>query len=79
VLVTAFGNDPDGNPGTLLRVWEQAGNAGELLVTLPKGMNASKASPVTLRGVKTGNPIPINNGRFTLNLGAYAPASYVIE
>jgi hypothetical protein len=79
VLVTAFGNDPDGNPGTLLRVWEQAGNAGELLVTLPKGMNASKATPVTLRGVKTGDPITINDGRFTLNLGAYAPTSYVLE
>ena len=24
VLVTAFGDDPDGNPGTLLRVWEQS-------------------------------------------------------
>jgi hypothetical protein len=79
VLVTAFGNDPDGNPGTLLRVWEQAGNGGELLVSLPKGMKASKASPANLRGVKTGEPITIKDGTFSLNLGAYAPASFVIE
>jgi alpha-mannosidase len=78
VLVTAFGIDPDGNPGTLLRVWEQAGNGGELLVTLPKGMNASKATPVNLRGEKTGESITINDGTFKLNLGAYAPASFVL-
>jgi hypothetical protein len=79
VGVTAFGNDPDGNPGTLLRVWEQAGSAGELLVTLPKGMNAAKATPVNLRGEITGAPITINDGRFKLNLGAYAPASFVLD
>ncbi|MEI7946560.1 MAG: hypothetical protein WCJ02_07680 [bacterium] len=79
VLVTAFGSDPDGNPGTLLRVWEQAGNNGDLLVSLPKGMKASKASPVNLRGVKTGEPITIKDGTFTLNLGAYAPASFVLD
>ena len=35
VLVTAFGNDADGNPGTLLRVWDQSGRSGDLAVTLP--------------------------------------------
>jgi hypothetical protein len=78
VMVTAFGADPDGNSGTLLRVWEQAGNGGEILVTLPKGMKASKATPVNLRGVKTGEPVTIKDGTFTLNLGAYAPASFVL-
>lgn len=79
VLVTAFGRDPDGNPGTLLRVWEQSGNAGELLVTLPKGISASKAMPVNLRGAKTGEPITIKEGVFSLYLAAYAPASFVLE
>ncbi len=41
VLVTAFGDDPDGNPGTLLRVWEQSGKSGELAVTLPHGLKAT--------------------------------------
>ena len=34
VLLTAFGDNPDG-AGTCLRVWEQAGASGELTVTLP--------------------------------------------
>ena len=34
VLVTALGQNPDGQ-GTLLRVWDQSGEAGELTVTLP--------------------------------------------
>ncbi len=34
VLVTAFGKNPDGR-GTLLRLWEQTGNAGTCKVTLP--------------------------------------------
>ena len=79
VMVTAFGADPDGNSGTLLRVWEQTGNAGSLLVTLPKGMKASKASPVNLRGEKTGEPITIKDGTFAVTLGAYAPASFVLD
>ena len=37
VLVTAFGADPDGNPGTLLRFWDQSGESGKVTVTLPQG------------------------------------------
>ena len=79
VTVTAFGADPDGNTGTLLRVWEQAGVSGKLMITLPKGMNTSVAVPVNLRGEKKGEPIPIKSGKFELELGAYAPASFILE
>ena len=79
VTVTAFGVDPDGNSGTLLRVWEQAGTSGKLTVTLPKGMNVSTAIPVNLRGEKKGEPIRIRSGKFELELKAYAPASFVLE
>lgn len=79
VTVTAFGADPDGNTGTLLRVWEQVGVSGKLMVTLPKGMNASLAVPVNLRGEKKGDPIHIKSGKFELELGAYAPASFILE
>lgn len=78
VLVTAFGADVDGNPGTLLRVWEQAGSTGELVVTLPRGMKASRATPVNLRGVKTGEPVKIKGSEFAFLLSAYAPASFVL-
>ena len=50
VLVTAFGQNPDG-PGTLLRVWDQTGQTGELVVTLPG--NFKTATTVNLRGKKT--------------------------
>ena len=39
VRVTALCPNPDG-PGTLLRLWEQAGQSGELTVTLPGGIAA---------------------------------------
>ena len=49
------------------------------MVTLPKGMNASLAVPVNLRGEKKGDPIHIKSGKFELELGAYAPASFILE
>jgi alpha-mannosidase len=78
VLVTAFGADPDGvHNGTLLRVWEQAGKSGELTVTLP-GKYLS-AAPVNLRGEPTGTPLAIRSGRLTLDLPAFAPASFILS
>jgi hypothetical protein len=68
VLVTAF-------TPTLIRVWEQAGTAGELIVT---GLKAGTATPLNLRGERIGNPIPINAGKFRFNLGAFAPASFAL-
>jgi hypothetical protein len=78
VLVTAFGADP-AEPGTLLRVWEQAGAAGELLVTLPAGAKFTTAMPVNLRGEKAGELKQVSNGKIALNLGAYAPASFLLQ
>jgi hypothetical protein len=80
ILVTAFGADPDGaNHGTLLRVWEQSGVSGPLTVTLPPGQKAVTATQVNLRGEKTGEPMPIQGGKLTFNLGAYAPASFILN
>jgi alpha-mannosidase len=78
VQVTAFGKNPDG-VGTILRVWELSGASGPLTVTLPKGAGFSKATPVDLRGENPGLPLVIEGGRFTLGLGAYAPATVVLE
>jgi hypothetical protein len=76
VLVTAFGQNPDG-PGTVLRVWDQSGETGPLAVTIPGGF--ATATPVDLRGEKTGAPLPIKGDRLALQLGAYAPASFKLE
>jgi hypothetical protein len=77
-MVTALGEDPDGNSGTLLRLWEQGGTSGPLTVTLPPGLHAAKAQPVNLRGEKAGEPIPITDGKVILSLPAYAPASFIL-
>jgi len=76
VLVTAFGQNPDG-PNTLLRVWNQTGEIGELVVTIPGSFQS--ATPVNLRGEKTGEPKAIKSGRLTFHLPAYAPASFTLE
>ena len=79
IMVTAFGEDPDGNAGTLLRLWEQGGTSGPLIVTLPAGLKVTTAQPVNLRGEKTGQPISLADGKLTFALPAYAPASLVLN
>jgi len=76
VAVTAFGPNPDGE-GTVLRLWEQAGNGGDCEVRLPAAVDAKTAQPVDLRGRATGQPIPVKDRAFTVALKAYAPASFV--
>ena len=78
VLVTAFGTNPDG-PGTLLRLWEYAGNSGACRVRLPSGMNAKTVQPVDLRGGSFGSPIAVADGVLEIPLHGFAPASFVIE
>ena len=79
VLVTAFGPDPDGNDGTLLRVWDQSGVNGDLVVTLPAGLKVTQALPVNLRGEKNGAPVLISAGKLNVDLKAYAPASFILH
>ena len=78
VLVTAFGANPDGE-GTLLRVWEQAGTSGKVTVDLPEAMKFKTAVPVNLRGEKIARPMSIESGKLQFDLGAYAPASFILE
>lgn len=78
VLVTAFGANPDGK-GTILRLWEQAGVSGEVTVSLPKGMKASRMTPVNLRGEVAGKTESISLDNFTVDLKAFTPASFVLE
>jgi hypothetical protein len=76
VAVTAFGPNPDG-PGTVLRVWEGGGASGEIAVTLPEKFRT--ATPVSLRGEPIGPPIAVAGGALRFGLGAYAPASFVLD
>ena len=75
-LVTAFGQNPDGE-GTILRVWEQAGQGGDLAVTIPGKF--TWAQPVNLRGESGGEPLRLTGGKITFTLNAYAPASFILK
>jgi len=77
VLVTALCANPDGNPGILLRLWEQAGEKGKLEVKLPG--NFKTAIPVNLRGEKIGDPVKIWRNKLNFELNAYAPASFILQ
>jgi hypothetical protein len=79
ILITAFGADPDGNKGTLLRVWEQAGVSGEVNIYLPNEMKVKFATPLNLRGVKTGKKLPVVQGKLKVRLKAYEPMSFLLE
>lgn len=78
ILVTAFGANPDG-PGTLLRLWEHAGNSGSCRVTLPGGVNIQSAQPVDLRGQPIGDKIKVKRNKFKVDVKAFAPVSFVLE
>lgn len=56
-----------------------AGASGPLTVTLPAGLKAATAQPANLRGEKTGQPIPITDGKLTFALPAYAPTSFILD
>jgi hypothetical protein len=78
IAVTAFGSDFDGSGGTLLRVWEQGGVAGEVIISLPEGCKALRALPVNLRGEREAKPLRIRNSQFSFYLGAFASASFIL-
>ena len=84
IEVTAFKTETitdsgTGKNATLLRVWEQAGVPGKLNVTLPQGVIYSRATPVNLRNEVTGPVIMLKNNQLTFDLGAYAPASFILD
>lgn len=77
VLVTAFGANPYGD-GTLLRLWEQAGQGGPCEVRINPAFNFTKAQPVNLRGEKAGEEVVITDGKLVVEIGAYEPVSLVL-
>jgi hypothetical protein len=78
VLVTAFGAVAEDGPW-LLRCWEQTGNPGDVVVTLPRGLRVSHARPVNLRGQETGEEIAIGDGTFKFKAEAWKPRTFLLE
>jgi hypothetical protein len=78
VLVTAFGPNPYGR-GTLLRLWDQVGEAGTCTIRLPSGMSARLAQPCDLRGQPAGLPVSISErGTLDVTLRPMAPRSLLL-
>ncbi len=78
VMVTAFGPNPDG-AGTVLRLWELAGQSGRVEVQLPAGLNVRTVQPVNLRGQPAGPTRPLARAAFETDLHAFAPVSFVLQ
>jgi hypothetical protein len=78
VLVTALGPNPDG-AGTLLRLWEQAGEGGMCAVRLPEALSKAALQPCDLRGRPRGGPIAPRDGRYQIPLAPFAPASFLLD
>ena len=78
VALTALCNNPEGE-GMLLRIWEQSGNSGECIIQLPNALEATRAQPVNLRGSSIGAPLPIRDGKFSIDITPYKPFSFIID
>jgi len=79
VVITAFSKGFHEEAKTLLRVWEQAGNSGNLTISFPPRMKFRKAQAVDLRGEIKGDVLPIVDGKLNFKLGKYAPASFILS
>jgi alpha-mannosidase len=78
IFLTAFAPNPDGE-GLLLRLWEQAGESGDCTVELPEELKVDSAQSVNLRGIVIGNSIAVSGRKFTVNIEAYAPNSFILK
>jgi hypothetical protein len=79
IQVTAYGTDFDGNKGTPFSLCEQGGVSDDLTITFPSAAKFTTATPVNLRGAKTGEPLKITDGKRTIHRNAYAPASFILN
>lgn len=78
ILVTAFGPNPD-DGGIVLRLWEQAGRSGLCTIELPEGLDTESILPIDLRGRARGKAVPVQDRRVSVEVPAYAPASFLIH
>lgn len=79
ILVTALKDLPGGD-GTVLRLWEQAGQGGRCKITLPEGSKFKTAYSCNLRDEITAEEgIHISNHAFEVEIQANQPVSFILE
>jgi hypothetical protein len=74
VRITAFGAAGD-DKGTVLRLWEYAGQGGHCTVRLPGSGWPETVQPIDLRGRPAGEVLLVRNGTFTVPLKPFAPVT----
>lgn len=79
VEVTAFNRKTNEEGEVLLRLWDKTGLTGNVTVEFPLSFNFKHATPVNLRGEKTGQSISVVQGKLTFVLKEYAPASFILS
>ncbi len=78
--MTAFGGNVDGH-GTVLRLWELAGQSGACTVRVPGTLASQSVRCVDLRGQTARDsaaPLPTDGGQ-TITLKPFAPVSLLFE
>lgn len=78
VIVTAFGRNSLTDQ-LVLRLWNMTGQGESVTVELPGKMNISRACPINLRGEREGDPIPVHNGKFGMQVKGFSPAGFALE
>lgn len=78
IALTAFGPNPDG-PGTILRLWDYAGQNGKCTVRLPQRLKCDSVQPVDLRGRPIGPALKVRQGTFSAALKPFAPLSFQLH
>jgi hypothetical protein len=74
MLVTAWGRDPEGD-GLRLRLWEMAGQGGEVRLHLPEGTEFPGVAAIDLRGRPLDLPIDRRRGELRVPCPAFAPVT----
>jgi hypothetical protein len=75
-IVTAFYKT---EKGIILRIWEQSGKGGAVKVSLPAKSSVSEAVAVDLRNEPTGKVFKVKNNSFSFDIGAWAPATFILK
>ena len=81
MCITSFGDDPDTGK-LMLRIWEMAGLGHDnptVEVTLPPVLKVQSVIPCDLRGRAIGEPIPVTDGVFHIDIKPYSPVNLQIE
>lgn len=78
VIVTAFGRNSLSDQ-LILRLWNMNRTEKNTLVSLPGNKNVSQVIPINLRGEVLGDPLPVRDQKFHINIPGFSPVSFIVR